>query len=402
MSNVTTVMEMMSGGAEAVTAGPAMSARNLLARGSRSGAIVRAPLPMNPAVRVTHQDIARKFGCDKSTVSLALRGNKRIPQQTREEIQALAAQMGYRPDPALATLARQRWAKHDPEVGSTLAFVVNRKRSFYNVQQPYLQGTKERAQERGYQLIEFDLDEYPSGQIASKVLYNRGIRGLILACIPPDELAPIMALDWDKFTVVSLSHGWGHVPVDAVGINYFESTRMVWREVVARGYRRIGMILLQESPASIVDAARLGACYVAQQELLPQRLHIPMLLSRERGEFFRWLEQHRPEVIISRGEYVYDWLVDEDYDVPRDVAFAGLRVEPNGRVAGACVMVNHIGRAAVDTVIAQMHENRWGIPAVRQTLQLEPFWVDGATLPNRSAEDRTPSEASAGVRARSR
>jgi len=338
---------------------------------------------MNYPVRVTHQDIARKFGCDKSTVSLALRDNPRIPAQTRKQIRELAEKMGYRPDPALAMLARQRWAKHDPEVGSTLAFIVNRKRSFYSVQAPYIQGAKERARERGYQLLEFDLDEYPSGQTASKVLYSRGIRGLILACIPPDDLAPIVALDWDKFTVVSLSHGWGHVPVDAVGINYFESTRLVWREVAARGYQRIGAALFQESPASIVDAERLGACYVAQQELVPAKQHIPMLLSPDRKGFFSWLKQHRPEAIISRLGGVDEWLIEAGYQIPRDVGYACLRVERDGRVAGASVMVDHIGRAAVDTVIAQMHENRWGIPAIRQTTQLEPFWVDGATLPTR-------------------
>jgi LacI family transcriptional regulator len=344
-------------------------------------------MSINHPLRITHQDIARKFGCDKSTVSLALRDNPRIPLQTRVQIQGLAARMGYRPDPALAMLARQRWAKHDPEVGSTLAFIVNRKRSFYSVQAPYLRGAIERARERGYQLIEFDLDEYPSGRAASKVLYNRGIRGLILACIPPDELAPIVALDWEKFTVVSLSHGWGHIPVHAVGINYFESTRMVWREVAARGYQRIGAALFQESPSSIVDAERQGACHIAQRDLIPPEQRIPVLLCdfQNKSAFFSWVKQHRPEVIISRWAGVYDWLIDEGYKIPRDIAFAGFRVEEGRPIAGASIMVNHIGRAAVDTVVAQMHENRWGIPEIRQTLQLEPVWVDGATLPDRKA-----------------
>lgn len=343
-------------------------------------------------VRVTHQDIARAFGCDKSTVSLALRDNPRIPLQTRIQIQELAGKMGYRPDAALAMLARQRWAMHDPDVGSTLAFIVNRKRPFYNVQAPYLQGAKERAQERGYQLIEFDLDEYPSGRTASKVLYNRGIRGLILACIPPDELAPIVALDWEKFTVVSLSHGWGHVPVHAVGINYFESTRMVWREVAARGYRRIGVALFQESPSSIVDAERLGACYIAQRDLIAPEERIPVLLCdfENKSAFYSWVKQHRPEVIVSRWCGVYDWLIEEGYKVPRDMAFASFRIEESRPIAGASMMVDQIGRAAVDTVIAQMHENRWGIPEIRQTLQLEPVWVDGATLPTRKIQAVRP------------
>ena len=348
-------------------------------------AVLHSRRPMNYPARVTHQDIAHKFGCDKSTVSLALRDDPRIPFKTRMQLRELAENMGYRPDPALAMLARQRWAKHDPEAGSTLAFIVNRRRPFYSVQLPYLQGAKDRAAERGYQLQEFDLDEYPSGHRASKVLYSRGIRGLILACIPPDELALTMALDWDKFTVVSLSHGWGHVPVNAVGINYFESTRMVWQEVASRGYQRIGAALFQESPASIVDATRLGACYIAQRELVAPDQRIPVLLCdfEDKPAFFSWMKQHRPQVIVSRWGGVYDWLIEAGCRIPDDVAFASFRVEVGRPIAGAGIMVDHIGRAAVDMVIAQMHENRWGVPAIRQTLQLESVWTDGASLPDR-------------------
>ena len=335
-------------------------------------------------VRLSHQDMARQLGCDKSTISLALRGSPRISEETRKRICALAEELGYRPDPTLAMLARHRWASRQRAASEvTLAYIVNRQRPFYSVQQPYFKGANARAQERGFKLIEFNLDEYSSGRAASKVLYHRGIRGLILSCIPPDELAPVMTLDWEKFTLVSLSHGWGHVPVHAVGNNYFASTRMVWHEVAKRGYARIGGALMQEDPPSIVDTLRLGASMVAQKELsvLRDLALLPIDFSNDPEPFLRWVERFKPDAIIGRDRILYEWLRQAGYRIPEDMAFANLIADPDEALAGASVMVDKVGAAAVDHLIAQMHDNCWGLPAIRQTLELEPQWIDGPTLP---------------------
>ncbi|HZZ57506.1 MAG TPA: LacI family DNA-binding transcriptional regulator, partial [Opitutaceae bacterium] len=49
--------------------------------------------------RVTLADVARKAGVHVTTVSLALRNNRRLPEPTRLRLQALAKRMGYAPDP---------------------------------------------------------------------------------------------------------------------------------------------------------------------------------------------------------------------------------------------------------------------------------------------------------------
>ncbi|HEY4300223.1 MAG TPA: LacI family DNA-binding transcriptional regulator [Candidatus Didemnitutus sp.] len=349
-------------------------------------------------LRVSYQDIANRLGFNKSTVSLALRGNPRIPEETRKRVRAIAKELGYRPDPTLSLLARYRWARQQESTGEvTLAYVVNRQRPFYSVQRPYLGGAQARARERGYKLVEFDLDQYSSGRAASKVLYHRGIRGLILSCIPPDELAPVVTLDWDRFTLVSLSHGWGHLPVHAVGNNYFASTRMVWHEVARRGYGRIGGAIMQENPPSIVDALRLGASLVAQRELSTLRglVPLPIDFSTNPAQFLGWVEHFKPDVIVGRDRILYEWLLRGGYRVPEDVAFANLIADPSGPLAGVSVMVDKIGAAAVDHLIAQMHDNSWGVPQIRQTLELEPEWIDGLTLPDRRCKEAGASAASA-------
>src|SRR5690606_4978537 len=86
----------------------------------------RPLMPMSvPSLRVTHRDIAKKFGCSGATVSLALSDNPRIREEVRRRIHELAEQMGYRPDPALTMLARNRFAARTTKYQATLSYLVN-------------------------------------------------------------------------------------------------------------------------------------------------------------------------------------------------------------------------------------------------------------------------------------
>ncbi len=337
-------------------------------------------------MRVTHEDIARQLGCDKSTVSLALRDHPRISAATRRRVKAMAARLGYRPDPGFSLLARQRWTRGGVGSGMVLAYLVRRQHASYqHMQAPFLPGALERAAERGVQLLEYDMDEYPNARAAGRVLFHRGIRGVIVSYIPAEEQASSFALEWPRFTAITLWHGWGRMPLHAVGKDVFESTRIAWREVADRGYRRIGAALLNEAPTSLVDASRLGASYVAQQELVPPEHHVPFLLSgfEDRAAFLAWYRHYRPEVIIGRNLQLYEWLVADGVRVPRDVAYASLNVPERGKVAGASAMHREIGMTLVDHLLAQLQENRWGVPMWRHSVKLDPVWFDGPSLPPR-------------------
>ena len=53
---------------------------------------------------VTLQAIAARAGFSVSTVSLALRNDRRLRADTRATIQAVAKELGYRPNPLIAVL----------------------------------------------------------------------------------------------------------------------------------------------------------------------------------------------------------------------------------------------------------------------------------------------------------
>ncbi|MCK5878941.1 MAG: LacI family DNA-binding transcriptional regulator, partial [Holophagae bacterium] len=56
----------------------------------------------------TLQDIADQIGCARNTVSLALRGSKRISFKMRHQIELVSAQVGYVPNLAARNLKTQR------------------------------------------------------------------------------------------------------------------------------------------------------------------------------------------------------------------------------------------------------------------------------------------------------
>ena len=75
--------------------------------------------------RVTLADIAAKAAVHVTTVSLALRNHPRLPEATRQRIQALAEELGYRPDPMLRALVAYRGRAMDRRNTPTLAYVTN-------------------------------------------------------------------------------------------------------------------------------------------------------------------------------------------------------------------------------------------------------------------------------------
>src|SRR4051812_49177178 len=71
--------------------------------------------------RVTMRAIAEQAGVTHATVSMALRNHPLISAKTRQKIQRIARNLGYRPDPEVAKLMRHLRLKHKPKFKSTIA-----------------------------------------------------------------------------------------------------------------------------------------------------------------------------------------------------------------------------------------------------------------------------------------
>lgn len=340
--------------------------------------------------RTTQKDIARALGVDKSTVSLALRNHPSISVATRKKVKETAERLGYRPDPAVISLARHRWAGRAPGHDSTFAYIVDSEMNNFTGHRRFYQGCRERAHERGYRIEEFDIAKYPSPQSVSRVLYHRGIRGLLIPQLARSPSPDIQHLTADQFTIVCLDHGWIEVPYHLVMPDIFAETRLVWRTVIERGYRRIGGAILSHRPPALDDAARIGASMASQNEWIAPEDRIPLLLSApdDRDAFYQWMHTHRPDVVIGFISRVKRWLVEGGWRVPQEVAFAGLIIvtEEDPSISGCSSQGAQIGRAGVDALVSAISEGEWGIPEHQRKLILQPIWNEGTTLPRKAEQ----------------
>lgn len=208
--------------------------------------------------RVSLKDVARALGVNASTVSRALAAHPRIPRETRERVRARAEAMGYRPDPVAASAAAKRW-RGRAEAGARLAYVslggpVNRR-------EPQFAGAREAAVRLGYRLELFAAGDARAAARLEGVLRARGIRGVVFRHAGARGRLP--AWDWRDFAAVVLGEPPdGDRAFDYVCSAVTESHERAFAEVVARGWRRPGVCLL-ETPWLASERRRVGGLAAA-------------------------------------------------------------------------------------------------------------------------------------------
>jgi len=73
-------------------------------------------------------------------------------------------------------------------------------------------------------------------------------------------------------------------------------------------------------------------------------------------------------------------------DIPNQIGLATTTVLDGHADTGIYQNSEEIGRAAAETVIAQINQHHLGIPQVKRLILIEGVWRDGKTLPNRQKE----------------
>ncbi|HEX3728522.1 MAG TPA: LacI family DNA-binding transcriptional regulator [Opitutaceae bacterium] len=348
---------------------------------------------MNPR-RTTLADVARKAGVHVTTVSLALRNHPRLPETTRRRLQALAKKMGYVPDPLLRALVAYRGKMMPQRNPPTLAYVTNwnTRWGWKNVtaHPDFFTGAETKARELGFNLDHFWMREpgLTHGRL-SRILYSRGISGLIIAS-HVREIDIELHFDWARFSAVKIDY-FPHQPeLHNVTNNQLQVIRLAMQRTIAAGYRRIGFVM-DEGWDITVD--RLwSAGFLWEQSRLRPADRIPPYLIPSKQPFAEWYERHRPEVVISKAEFVLPEFKQLGLRVPRDVAFVDLFLEgPAGATAG--VRQNHatVGALAVEILAGQLQHNKFGIPEIPTTTYVEGTWLDGASCPRASAAIEIPA-----------
>lgn len=334
------------------------------------------------------QDIADQAGLSKATVSLALRNHPSIPPPTRERVQKLAEQMGYRPNPLVSALMTyQRSTQPSRPTGLTLAIVIDFPRGAATwrryLSEDLLRNAGARARQLGYEVEEFWRPDLKlTGERLSSVLFARGIPGVIIAPLPAAR--GHLRMDWPKFAAVAIGHSLLRPALHRVTTNRFAAMRLAIRQLRRMGYARFGLAMQLNQDARVDH--QWGAAFTWEQEQLKASERTKVLLAEEpewnEQRFAKWFKANKPEVILGYDPQVIGWLKNLGKNVPDDVGFAHLWTPDNSgdKFAGIYHNPPAIGAAAVDFVVGMIQRNERGIPEAPQTLTLEARWQDGVTV----------------------
>jgi LacI family transcriptional regulator len=357
--------------------------------------------------RITLEEIAKRAGVHRTTVSLALRNSPNIPPLTRERLQTLAAQMGYRPDPMLRALADYNENRNGAPRGTTLAYLTNWdscwgwKRS--RTQLNFFQGAADRATQLGFQLEHFWLgDPEFAGAGLNHALRARGVRGVVLAS-HLGEARVLREVEWQNLCAVKIDY-YPHFPeVHRVTNDQHSIIRLAVQRAREAGYRRIGLVMPRWWDEVVGSSWSSG--FLTEQQFVAAEERVPILWfsstppwdqseARRReprigaDALGRWVEAYRPEVLISRSVFVETALGEAGIEVPRDLAFVEmcLETDADGKISGVRHNCQRVGEVAIDRVVAQLQENHFGIPEYATATLVGGTWVEGSTLPVRASE----------------
>jgi LacI family transcriptional regulator len=353
-------------------------------------------------IRVTQSDVARVAGVHNTTVSLALRNSRLIPESTRQRIQAIAQSMGYSPDPALRALVAYRNSRRERREAETLAYVTNwdTKWGWRNLpaHERYYAAAQRRAAELGYQIEHFWLGETGMSQRRlDRMFLHRGISGMLLAShrTSSDELS---TLNWSRLSAVKIGCLPQMPALNQVTVDPGSIMRLALRHARGEGYQRIGLVLPNQWDEQSDHA--WSTAFHAEQYRHAVKQPLPILYLQDSPEtadltggrtggpagdthtLARWHRQHRPDLVIGLAPEVLGHIRCCGLRVPADLAYMDLFLGDSGySVAGVWENCEKIGELAVELVVNQLERNALGLPDVPTVTSIGGVWRDGASMP---------------------
>jgi LacI family transcriptional regulator len=335
---------------------------------------------------VTLSELAQAAGVSVMTVSRALRNQPNVAPETRTRIEALARTMGYRPNPMVSALMTYRRAGRRGVRTMVLGFVTSfSTREGWRevaINREFHDGIRLGGERHGYRVDTFWLREPGmSARRLSQVLFNRNVRGLVIAPLPVG--LGHLRLEWERFSAVALGYSMVWPELHRAANHQFRSMRLAMRRVRKRGHHRIGLAL-RSSINERVSHHWVGG-YLSEQHHDAGAEELPPLIPPDRdwnrATFERWYLSCRPTVVLSQHEEILDWLGAMGVAVPGEVGFVHLNCpDRSGRYAGIYQNGVEVGSAAFDFLVGMVQRNEVGVPALARSILVDGTWQEGSTL----------------------
>ncbi|MDB6128768.1 MAG: hypothetical protein JWM35_2664 [Verrucomicrobia bacterium] len=313
-----------------------------------------------------------------STICLALKNSPSIPLETRQRVQAVAAELGYSPNVGARNLALLRGNR---QTGGSLPIAwMNQEpsRNHWRTDDEArgnFDYARRRATELGYHLEEIWARE-PGMTTARlvRIIQARGIEGVIFPVHRAFDFSLLSPL-WNDFALVGLNDHRAAEWIDLVCPDYYRNADTVFRQVRRLGFRRVGLAL-----ATQFDAATSGlvhGCFLRHQGDVAVAERIPVCFHAERpdtkqAEFEQWFHEHRPEVVVSADA--------ELIRRARNLGFRALWVGLGGASfpfdGGIDEGAGEFAGAAVDCVVDKMRRFEKGVRESTRMHLVKSAWIE--------------------------
>ncbi|MCD8482390.1 MAG: LacI family transcriptional regulator [Verrucomicrobia bacterium] len=338
--------------------------------------------------RVNLKQVAAAVGVSIATVSNALLGKGRVSAEMRERICRKATEMGYSPDPIMRALCHYRRRSSRVRAGhETVALLVPSESMMIKdrtlASKRLMDGMVTAGDDLGIKVELFQHEgTSESARQLSRILYNRGIKGVVLSFPRPYERDHPNELQWENFAVVACNPLLAHDRFHSVGTDHFRNGRMLYRKLVELGYSGVGLCISEDFDILSSRALKAGVWAEMQKHTAPAD-QIPFLVMKtwEFATFRTWFEQWRPEVILSQRRELIDWIRKMGYRVPQDVGVAVPSTSQGYYNSGIDQNLGQMGEEALRLLWEKLiPTSSYGIPDFPLKITIPAKWNVGKTL----------------------
>jgi LacI family transcriptional regulator len=333
---------------------------------------------------VTLKNLSIKLGLSVPTVSLALRNAGNISPETCARVQAMARKLGYKPNVYAAALSTGQ-ARQDAQQ-MPLAILRHRMDDVLHLEESRMHALKAAVTQLGYRLETCVIESPLTMNQELRRLYHRGIQGLFTGSFGREFEGQV--IDWSPFSVVQCGRYAHPSQFHSVRSEAFESARFLFKEAIARGYRRIGAVFLEQGVSLIDDDARRGGFYCGQTHVDLGSITAATLSvsASDPTTLTRWLRREKLDAIMGTNADIYHHLLAAGVRLPEDIGFAAFYCPGDlagERMSGMRERNSELGAAAAKMMDTLIRHHERGVPIVPRTIVIGDEWVEGETLPFR-------------------
>lgn len=310
----------------------------------------------DPSRPPTIEDVARRANVSRQTISRVINGKSEISPATRERVEAVIKELGYRPSAVARSLALRR----SLDIGLIVPDITQ---PFYP---EIARGVEDGAEQSGYNVFLSNAANDPTRELrALERLRVQRIAGAIVCSTNLDE-AQLRGAVEGSFPIVLVHHTFPGISGTVIWPGYDTGGFLATEHLIATGRRRIAYLgLTDENPA---DRAKLRGYHQALERAgLPFDPTLVFRASRDFHSGFRTMAEivaRRPDIdalfacndIMALGALRY--AATHQIAVPDDLAVIGF---------GGSVIAEFV-TPSLSTIVVPLHTI--GLTAMQELLAL--------------------------------